>query len=379
MAAKFCHICGAPLYAGGRFCEKCGTAVLNEPGETMVPRGNEFGHQVVNGAVPVSVVERREMPVKGPAAAPVRKKRGHRPRGVLRTILAVFLCILIFLCSTVALVLLSVRTAVSQENMQVCLERAVEDLDLDEIPAAGLIPDAGEDDSVMDCLIGLAEANGLKLKKRDVEKLLEDSVIVDALCEKMSLYVEDICADTTRAAIDDDDIRNALERDRALISEIFDESMSDREIENITEFVDDSGALEIFNVRELKKAAPAIYYSVQYGLSYWVIGLLGVLVLVWIVLLALVNRWSLTRITGDLGITLTVVGVVVLVPAVFASLLMGSLLKGVPGGNLIAQLVSRVLMGGQLYNLIVLGVGVVLIVVSCVIRAITKKRMKTAA
>ena len=138
--------------------------------------------------------------------------------------------------------------------------------------------------------------------------------------------------------------------------------------------------LESLEVSTLKEEMSPVYYGVQIGLSYWVIGFFGVLALLFVLWLAANNKWNMLRTFGDTGITWTVLGSLLCLPGL-ATLIVpniwSDLLKGIP---FVDSLIGTVSLNGLIPAAILLGVGILLIVVKAVgkklvLKSATKKQV----
>lgn len=398
MANVFCTNCGEKLSEGARFCSGCGTPVaapvstLEQPPqvdekaveaeETQVVRQESVAEEAVPSQqesaaeepVPAQQVNLEERPAPVQPQAEVKKgkkekKNKSRRRGVFRTIMAVLVCMLVFAVACSAMLVMGMRGFVTEDNLQNTIHDVVQDLD--NIPAAGISDELGDDATLMDAIIGFADENGVDLSKKDIEKFVEDSELVDAVCEKLAAYVTDIQEDGSEASLDKEDFEKLLKKDRELVYEVMGEDLSDREIEQIAQAVEEAGILEVTNAKELKQELSPVYYGVRYGLSLWSVVALWVVVGLLVLLLAAINRWSMARTTGDVGITLTAAGALILLAVSFGPVLVGELLSGLPFGEMIGSLASSLTGSWVLSCLIVLGIGVALILVSCIIKAIS--------
>jgi len=417
MEVIFCPNCGERLGEGYRFCRKCGTPVEALPAEqvdNVVAQEAEWAPeyiQPVENVVTEELVEAEpEVTAEVPAgvnpevnpevkpemklemkpevnlemkpetkpevkaeAKPKKSKtpRVRRPRSAGQTVLAVILCIVVFLFSWIATVLGGLRNATSAETLQNFFEERLQNLD--EVPAIDLSGALEDDATMVDMIVEIAREEGVDLRKRDVEKLAADSALIDGICKNLALCVTDIRMDTRTAAMDVEDIEKLLKKDRELIDDVLGVYMSDYTIQVVAETIEDTGVLDYTDVRTLKKDIPVVYYGLQYGLSYWVTGVLWAVVLLLTILLARVNNWSMIRTTGDVGITLTVSGSIAALISLIGSILVGGALSSIPGGELIGMVSGLLLKGWLLNGLIVLGVGVLLIIISCVVKAIVAK------
>lgn len=408
MEVRFCHNCGNALKEGAKFCGACGTPVLQRQEETVVtpdPAETELLEPVVveefaaeevqteyldTDAEPqeeavTEILTEPEQPVFTAPVEPVpvaevpvkAKKEPYPRRGAGRTVLAILLCFFIFLWSFAAIVIFNVRSATSGDKLTENLESVIEDANLVEMPAASLIEGVEDPDitlvewaiqEISDNYDGTVEAS-----KKDIEKFLEESTFSDFIMGKLELYVNDIYTGSNEFEITTDEIQDLLEENADLVEEVFDAPLLEEDIENFVAELEDREILEDLDVQTLKEEMKPVYYGVQIGLSYWVIGFFGVLALLFVILLALTNKWNMLRTCGDAGITWTVLGGLLCLPALLTMIvpdIWSDLFGGIP---FVASLVSTVLANGLIPSLILLAVGVVLIVVKIVGKKIVLK------
>lgn len=406
MEVLFCLHCGAKLVENARFCVKCGNPVprLEETEEPVVPvaveasetpevqtEASEMQHETPEAQPEIPEVQTETLEVQHevsevqpviPASRPAKKKERaprsiKKRRGVGRTLVAVLLCVLLFLLSAVTVLLTGVQSLTTENGVKALVGDVVDEVDC--IPASLFSKEAGEDDSVIDLVVDLAQKNGMKFKKRDLEKLLTDSEFVDVVSEEIYAYISDIRSNGKKAVLDEKDIRNLLKDHDDLIEDTLGLSMSDRVRKDAAENAEKSGVLEYTNARLLKQKVPAVYYGIQYGLSIWVLCILGGLLLLFVILLASVNRWDFVRTTGDLGTTLAAAGALITVPSAVGMLGVESLLGSLPAAELICVVVEHLTRYPLLGALSALGLGVVLLLLSKIVKMIAAKRQTKVA
>lgn len=422
MEVRFCHNCGNALKEGAKFCGACGTPALQiaqqestldpveeipvvqevaaeqEPvvqqpveeeaqTELLVAEEPETQNEVAQileeepaaqpqQEVPVYVAPAAPIPMEEVPAAP--KKDPYPRRGAGRTILAILLCFFIFLWSFTALTIYNVRSATSGEKLVENLNGVLESADLAELPASSLIEGVEDTEiSLIEWAVQEMSANYdgvVEASQKDIEKFLEKSTFSDFITEKLGLYVTDLYAGSSEFEITADEIQDLLEENADLIEEVFDAPLLEEDIENFVAELEDREILESLEVSTLKEEMAPVYYGVQIGLSYWVIGFFGVLALLFVVLLALNNKWNMLRTCGDTGITWTILGCLLCLPALVTLIvpdIWSDLVGGIP---LVDTLISTVLTNGLLPSAILLGVGIVLIVVKIVGKKIIRKK-----
>ena len=430
MAVHFCPKCGGKLPENAKFCGKCGTPISQAPvvrpepiaaaePEPVIPVQPEpiaaaepepvvpVQPEPIATAEPEPVVPVQPEPIAAaepepvvpvtpvqpelkPAPAPVaveepapQPAKGKKPakkyalprRGAGRTILAVLLCILIFIFSFVAIMLSELRVASSGSTLANSLSSAMKDIDLKNVSASTLI--AGETDpdkTLSDWVVEQINDNysdRIEISGKDLDTFMDQSTIGPFLYEKLGACTNDIFTGSGESGITTQELEDLLKENAPLVEEVFDLELSDADIERIAANVEESGTLNYFSAQSLKQEAAPVYYAIQIGLSWWVIGFVVFLALVFVLLLALVNKQAL-RTCGDVGITLTVAGSILalvglaskVLPVISAELGIFGTVAGV------------LLFGGIIPALAALSAGIVLILVMVIGKVI---RVKAAA
>jgi hypothetical protein len=278
----------------------------------------------------------------------------------------------------------NVRSATSGEQLTQNLESVLKNTDLVSLPASQLIPDVEDEDvTIVEWVIQEISDNyegEVVASEKDIEKFLEKSTFSDFIIEKIGLYMNDLYTGSNDFEISTDEIEELLEDNADLMEDLFDTPLSDEHIENFVTELEDREILENLEVSTLKEEIAPVYYGVQIGLSYWVIGFFGLLALLCILWLAANNKWNMLRTCGDTGITWTVLGALLCLPGLVTLIvpnLWSDLLGEIP---FVDSLISSVLTNTLLPAAILLGVGILLIVVKVVgkklvLKSATKKQV----
>ena len=358
MQPRFCRKCGAALKSGAKFCGTCGAPVqLPAPAPAPAP-------------------EQKPVVLKDPppiTPAPVDKKsRGLR--GLGRTILAVFLCIFIFVFSAITVGLFDIRQAVTAESIAETLDSLLSYSRLESMPAAILFADAPDDQTVIDWAVEMIEGayednhNPIEISPENVEAFLEESTFLDFLADELEDYLLDLARKTEASGITSDDVQQLLEENIDLINELTGEQMGGENIEYILQQLEDADLLEYTTVSAMQETSPAAYYSMRICLSYWVIGLFALLTLLLILALAKCNKWNVPMTCGDTGITLTVQGGILVLSTVFSMFLPDLWESIFRSAYLASVLIGLVLENSLICSAVVLVLGVSLILVKAFCR-----------
>ena len=441
MEVSFCHNCGTKLKENTKFCGACGAAVFNpaepEPEEILVPVETVAEEPAVQAAEPeaepvVAAVETEPEPaeeVSEPAAEPEippvvitfepegeepvaeasvstepqipaepveacvqvetkpaetkKKKKDRYPRrGVGRTILAVLLCVLIFLWSFGALMIYDVRQATEGEQLRANLTDIVENLDLIKTPASTVV--AGSVDPEQSLAEWAAEKvaeayeGTVEITEEAMVHFLEESTVLPFFTEKLTAAVNDIHKGTASSDITRKELEDLMWENTELIEQTTGQPLTEVEVGNLVDQVERLGVTKFLSAENMRKAASPVYYGMKILLSYWVIGFFGAMALIFVLLLAQNNKWNMLRTCGDAGITWTVLSGILILAALFAKLL-PDVWNGIFPMAVIGDVSGTVLYGGLFPALILLGAGVVLILIQIIGKLIVTKTAKRNA
>lgn len=331
--------------------------------------------------VPTEPQVHNDVPVATPKptpAAPMAPTRGILShRGVGRTILAVFLCILIFVWSFATLSVLNLRLATTGEQGVNNIETALSRIDFNKIPASMVF--IGLDDqnyiTLSDIVVQAIEVNypgQVDVDPDELKEFWETSMVIPFLSEKLSECLTDLYSDSTAASISENELKQLLQENAKPFEEAFGEKLSDSKIDAIIQTAEKTGALKLFNTESLKQARPQAYRIAQIALSWWVIGILGVIFVLLILLLQAANH-SVLRTCRDTGITLMVVSGIWGLCGLFVMLLpkvWGSMLQAI---HPIEALMGALLQGSLIPTAAAFGTGVILVLIQVIGKIIVVK------
>ncbi|MDD6199716.1 MAG: hypothetical protein PUB93_00395, partial [Firmicutes bacterium] len=282
-----------------------------------------------------------------------------------------------------ALFLFDVRRATSGERLQQNLLDAVDSMDLARLPASRVISGVEDPDiTVVEWVVQQISDNydgTVKVSQKDLEKFLEKTTIPAFFAGKMSSYIDGIYNGTGSTAVTTEEVENLLRENAPLVKEVFGTDVREQDIVSFASQVVEMDIWELLEPKALEKQAPAIYYGMQFGLSYWCIGFFALLAVVAMLLLAKTNKRNMLRTCGDIGITLTVLCCPLIGAALFAKLF-PSLWSAAQGNiPMLSSFTGSVLYGGLTPTFIVLGVSVVLILINAIGKRIIRNTAKKQA
>lgn len=323
--------------------------------------------------------KKEKQPKKEPAP---RQKGGWPSRSPGRTVLAVLLCVLMFVWSFAVLTLVNVRLATTGALGEKTINAVVTSMDLTHISAV-ILSDEQQDPeaSLADWIAGKITENyqgRVELSARDLKEFWEESSVPAFLAAHLNECVADVYAGSSGAEITAEEIQTLLQADLALIDEIFDEQLTETDIANIAQAAVDSGVLELVSARAMKDSIGGVYSLLQIGLSWWVIGVAAVILVLLILLLGKING-SVLRTVGDTGITLMVMSAIWCVGGLLI-LAMPDLWNAMFYSiRPVGAAIGSVLTASLISSAIVFGAGTLLLLIKTIGKAVVTKPAKAQA
>lgn len=374
----YCSNCGAELLDNPRFCVKCGAkvkATVEEPPAAKTCPEN---------TAPKSAAPKKERCVSDGNVAcaadenvSVKPAGKKSPRRKGSAFLAVLLCIAVFICAVAILLVSGAYKTLSEDSITGITEEVLGNID--GIPLSDFSGEVEKNATLVDVIIDLVEDRGIDLKGRDVENLLSNEEVVRLFSKMLYNYLSDIRYDEKNAVMDEDDFRDTVENIEDLMEEELEIEISDSDITEIVNAVEETGALEYTRAAALRKVAPGVYYGLRYGTADWMVWAIGGLTLLLAALLLLAAGKSVVRMLRGLGISVTLAGVLVTGTLLLVSTLADRLLSGIPGEELVHTLLECGTENFTVCGVWGIGIGVLLIVVSVIVQLITGFAEKRAA
>lgn len=384
---KVCPNCGASFDDMHKFCSNCGTllnavseekpAVPETPAEPETPApAVEEPAPAAEEAAPVAQEPVPETPAEPEkkAAEETKKQPEKKKVGVGRRILAVLLCLLLFVFLTTGTLGYAVRRATTEQGLSAILE----DVNIAGMQAAPFFDDVTEELTLSELLSEDLSGVGLKIGESSVAKILNSSGMKNYLSGQLALLCADIYRGRTNYEFDPDTLRVELQEGKtARVLQKEKVELTAAEADKVVDLLTGYGIVDALSRDTIKDDMPAVNRAMNIGLSWVLIIALLVLALAMIVLIFIVNRGRIGLSFGDIGGTALAVGLILTLAAGLAKIL-PSLWQKICGGQELAAAVSGgVLTHNILISLIILGVGLVLAVLGKLIRG--KKHKEPAA
>lgn len=375
---KVCPNCGASFDDMHKFCSNCGTllnavseekpAVPETPAEPETPApAVEEPAPAAEEAAPVAQEPVPETPAEPEkkAAEETKKQPEKKKVGVGRRILAVLLCLLLFVFLTTGTLGYAVRRATTEQGLSAILE----DVNIAGMQAAPFFDDVTEELTLSELLSEDLAGVGLKIGESSVAKILNSSGMKNYLSGQLALLCADIYRGRTNYEFDPDTLRVELQEGKtARVLQKEKVELTAAEADKVVDLLTGYGIVDALSRDTIKDDMPAVNRAMNIGLSWVLIITLLVLALAMIVLIFIVNRGRIGLSFGDIGGTALAVGLILTLAAGLAKILPSLWQKICGGQELAAAMSGGVLTHNILISLIILGAGLVLAVLGKLIR-----------
>lgn len=367
---KICPKCGMSSEDTQKFCGNCGSPLNDAPApvEEPAPEPEIPVTPEETIAAEEAAVREAELPVEESAAEPekpAKTKKEKKKVGAGRRILAVLLCILLFVFLLTPALGYAVRRATTEQGLTAILE----DVKLAELQAAPFFDDVTEELTLSELLSEDLAVEGLKIGESSVAKILNSSGMKSYLASQIAPVCADIYRGKSSFEFDPQTLKDELlagKTSRVLQKEKVE--LSDEEADKVVGLLTRYGIADFLSRDMIKDDLPEVNRVMNIGLSYvTIIGLLVVALLL-IVLIFLVNRGRLGLSFGDIGGTALAVGLLLTLGAGFAKILPRVWQKICGGQELIAAAGGGVLVHNIWISLIVLGSGLLLAILGRLLR-----------
>lgn len=371
MNETFCAKCGALLNENAVFCGSCGAPVQQagvEETPCQQPPAAEAPQQM-----PVA-----EQPNWGvdPAPAKPAKKFLKPKRNFGIAFLSFILSLALFLSLLSTLLVVGLRSSVSEQGCKALVKDMITDDELLNMPASELLGEGG-DVTVSEWIIESIEKETEGRTDIDddaLEEYLEESGLVDLLCEKIGASVSKTFTGTGDTSLKTKELRQALKKDRRLIEKHFGVELPEESIDALVEEIEKSGAIEELEVSLIGNVEKEITDVTQKVFGAETITMAFLTCAVLIFLICLLNWFNFIFIGRDVGAALAWAGVFLCIPSALFEVFKSSM-----GNESFVELVIA-LVEGVLGKLLIIGVvcfiiGLALAVAGTVLKIQTK--MKT--
>ena len=418
---KFCRNCGAEIPAEGKFCGVCGTPVAvqpeaeveqvpvvaeepvipaismdDEPAEIVVePAQTEIEPMEVADPEPLVLpqdetpVEKKEKgkKVKAPKEKPPVGKGILNRRGAFRSILAVLLCIVIFVGSFAALTIWNVWSAVFGGNQQAVVATAITGIDIMEIPTSMVIAGNGNNGNLGEWMaesISAALPEENKISESELEEFMEESNFAQFLSLQLANYACDVLYGTETFAMDSKTVETLLKEDSDLIEDITGIELTAEGISAIASQVEGFMNESLTAPEDIALSADLPVQTVVQiangaitGTFMLVLAVFVLTVILVCIILGAINRSSL-RTCSDIGVTFMVAGGIWGIVGLFPMILPDLWADLTASASAVTELLAAILERTLIPSAVVFGTGFVLVLIKVIGKPIAKAVAKKA-
>lgn len=357
---KFCIRCGTPKGADG-LCPNCDHPAAPVEEVTPTPEPAEEAATVLLEEEAPVVTEEPTIPEPKPT----------KKASAVTVIVTVLLSLCLFITTTLAVGILTVRHTISEGGM----EDLAEQVDIAEM----LKTTGAANGETFDQFYQRLERDyGAQLDDEKLGELLEDSTVPEYVADKISEFADDFFSGEAELIISKDEMVDLLWENRKLIEKEIPKEFKDEngieelymeDCEVIADWMFNGDEFVLLTTDDLQDDVPALYQGINIGLSYLVMGFFWVLSAL-ILFVMCRNSLSQTAIGG--GIVCIVLGGLTSLSAAVVTWIPG-LWHSIAGRNPILTLLGSALVVNAPIFVIMLAVGILALVVRAIVRHIVKK------
>ena len=376
------NVVSAPVYSDpdasyGYQNEQNGTPYYGE----TVPEQNTNGYGY-NG-------ETEPLPAKPEKPVKQKKEKTHKKVSVWAHILSVFICILLFAFIVATVAVATVQKSVTENTIKDAINRT----DIDAIKVSDLLDKKqiselglnvkGDNDTLIDVIYDNIDQSRLShpLSKDEFIEIAHSEELRDFVASAISKRAAKVLNGDRTDAMDVEEIISFVKENKASLSKITGYEITAAEIENLRGMLNDNyketiSKLEIQPMNEYMSDGAAS--AVRLVSSTWVLIVLLVVVVLLAVLIFLIVRSFKVGCMYN-GVTFVIAGLPFLLAAAAFSIGLIKIQSDiglVQVLTLAAGAISKVLL---ILGAIVVAIGAVLIIASCIARAVQKKKQRKAA
>ena len=265
-----CRKCGTVLRPNAKFCDACGTIVIQQSAEPA--HGVEWYYQQYN---------------------PVNMKP-KTSRSFSATLKAMLLCLEIFAASLLLVGLFDLRQAFSKGELNEVLEPILSQAQMMQLTTDDPFSDPAE--------------------APVTENALGNALGTDLLPEDMQNVLEGLLGQVDISGISSSEIQQMMGESSGLIADIAGEALGGGDMNDVMGKIGTSGLKSLLDFSK-EKVALIVSYTLKLIQSNGVFLILGVLTFLPMIRLAKHNKWNMLQTGTDLGVTLTVEGALMMLSA----------------------------------------------------------------
>ena len=309
--------------------------------------------------------------IVAPVMPPAAKKGGAG-----RAILSIVLCLFVFIFAVAATLVTEVKVMVSPSG----LEKAVKNVDILGIEVG--------DETLLEAMHNTlnAQVAGYDLDEDELRELIEESTLTDFFAEKTAGIVNDVLEGDVSVKVTKKEVEKLL-KDNSDVFEDYGLELSAEDRAAIAQYMDDEGLLDSLRADMIATDTDDLAdvgEIVTGGIIIAAILVLALFTALFILLIAAINGGKRTVSLTYGGVTLFITGIIVGLPNILAMIAPGmvsDLLDSFVSGkeaDIVVDLITGLLSAGALVPIIVAAIGIVMVTIRIIVRAVSKKRAATA-
>lgn len=377
--ANFCMKCGNPLDMRGlcpccdvpvapKFCAKCGTPIGADGSCSHCDAPVTELRTDLGATVPLSDIPQAEVAVQPPMPTPPTETKPPKKVSPLTVITTVLLSFCLFIATTLAVSILTVRRTVSEGG----ITELASQVDVTELLKTS---GAANGETFSEFYYRLERDYGAVVDDYKLAEMLDDSTVPEYVSDKISDFAENFFSGKAELVITKDEIVDLLWNNRKLIEKEIPAGFAQTRLykddcEIIADWMFNGNELVIISTDQLQDAAPALYQSINIFFSYI---LMGFFLLLCAIIIFVMCRNSLSQTAIGVGTVLMLLGGITSLAAAVVAWIPG-LWAVIAKNNLVLSLLGSVLAINAPLFVTLLAVGILLPILRAVIRRAAAKK-----
>lgn len=175
----------------------------------------------------------------------------------LRGFLSVILCIILFACSAVTILVADLSLLTSKSGLQQLIRDVIFPSSAPSHVSAAIMPGRGTvrmndasaeaQDAIVNALYEMLErqfGDELPIEKQQIQSIIEQSTLPDFLSDKVAGFVSDVISGESTTAITQEEVMELVEENRELLEETFQMEITQEMMDKVCNFVEESNITE---------------------------------------------------------------------------------------------------------------------------------------
>ena len=351
-ADNYCASCGAKMLGTGTFSEAASAPTMEGSGTYWTPYASAPSAYVLE---PTPI-----LPV-GPTVLDKQK------RSLGLVLASTALCVFLFIFSIISLVLVVIRVSVSEQSIIETVSELNIDVLMNRFDIYGIIEEHA----------GREVLDDYGLSQGTIERLLELRFVQDYVSETVSGYIEAFARGDTAHNISKSSLLRLLERNATQIERVTGHRITEMDIRDIEDYLDESGILKETSIDSIIGNASISPSLFQWPLSQFTLVVSFLLCALIMAGLFLINRMYLRLAFRDAGITIGAAGLLLFVLGLLLYILINSFAGNAIGQVLIRNFFAKFRNTMLISGLFALLAGLLLFAVNTLIAFISKRKINS--